>query len=436
MKQPIAIDELYKLYKEQGQVNTDTRSVREGEIFFALKGPSFDGNLFAAEALAKGAKYAVTDDPTLPHQDGILFCENVLDTLQQLAAYHRRQLSIPVIGITGSNGKTTTKELVHAVLSTTFKTATTQGNLNNHIGVPLTILRIPADAQIAVVEMGANHQQEIAGYCSYAMPTHGLITNCGKAHLEGFGGVDGIRKGKGELYDYLKLHNGAVFACSDFEYFQSMAAERKLDHIIWYGTQALPGTSIVANLVATEPFLKVEITQLASQPVQINTKLVGGYNIYNVMAAVAVGNYFKVAPEAIQKAIEDYTPSNHRSQLLQKDGNEIILDSYNANPSSMVAAIENFAAFAGNNKVLMLGAMAELGEDAPVEHKAIVNLIKQYSWQKVILVGSHFAPFAEGFTYFATAAEAAQWWAEHTLTHVKILVKGSRSTGMEKVLGF
>lgn len=435
MKQPLSIEVLYQLYKEQGAVNTDTRSIQQGEIFFALKGPSFDGNQYAAEALEKGARYAVTDDPTLPDQENILFCQNVLDTLQQLAAYHRQQLHIPVIGITGSNGKTTTKELIHAVLSTTYTTSTTQGNLNNHIGIPLTLLRIPSDAQMAVVEMGANHQKEIAGYCTYAMPTHGLITNCGKAHLEGFGGVMGIRKGKGELFDHLQATAGHAFVCSDFDYFHSMTADRNMQSISWYGTQAGEKTTIVANIVQTEPFLKVAITLDGGEAWQQSTQLVGAYNIYNVLAAVSVGHYFGVAPSAIQQAIEHYQPSNHRSQLLSYQGHQVILDSYNANPSSMLAAIENFATFKGANKVLMLGAMAELGEDAPAEHAAVVALIRQHSWHSVVLVGAHFEPFAQGYHYFASASEAAQWWQQQSEKGLQLLVKGSRSTGMEKVLG-
>jgi UDP-N-acetylmuramoyl-tripeptide--D-alanyl-D-alanine ligase len=435
MKQPISIEVLYQLYKEQGAVNTDTRSIQQGEIFFALKGPSFDGNQYAAEALQKGARYAVTDDPTLPDLENILFCQNVLDTLQQLAAYHRQQLNIPVIGITGSNGKTTTKELIHAVLSTTYTTSTTQGNLNNHIGIPLTLLRIPYDAQMAVVEMGANHQREIAGYCTYARPTHGLITNCGKAHLEGFGGVMGIRKGKGELFDYLQATAGHAFVCSDFDYFHDMTADRQMQSISWYGTQAGDETTVVANIVHTEPFLKVAISLPGGEAWQQSTKLVGAYNIYNVLAAVSVGLYFGVAPSAIQQAIEHYQPSNHRSQLLSYQGHQVILDSYNANPSSMLAAIENFATFKGSNKVLMLGAMAELGEDAPAEHAAVVALIRQHNWHSVVLVGAHFEPYAQGYHYFATATEAAQWWQQQSEKGLQLLIKGSRSTGMEKVLG-
>ena len=285
--------------------------------------------------------------------------------LQQLALHHRQQFNIPFIAITGSNGKTTTKELIHAVLSSSFKTYTTEGNLNNHIGIPLTILKIKQDAEMAVIEMGANHLEEIAGYCQIALPTHGLITNCGKAHLEGFGSEEGVRKGKGELFDYLRtLTHGFAFVMWDYDYLQEMS--KGISGIIKYGTK--DNDHVIGKVIPNEPFLKVEITQGLDDGI-ISTQLVGEYNLPNVLAAVTVGKFFEVPENKIKSAIENYAPSNSRSQLIEKDSNKIILDAYNANPSSMKLAIENFAKKNAENKILMLGAMAELGKESLQEHE-------------------------------------------------------------------
>jgi len=423
----MTIEQLYTIFQQFPSAQTDTRTLKDGDIFFALKGPHFNANQFAEKALAAGAAYAVVDEaPAIPN-DRIIVVNDVLDTLQQLAKYHRQQFNIPFIAITGSNGKTTTKELVHAVLSTGYKTYTTQGNLNNHIGVPLTLLRVKKDAQMAVIEMGANHQQEIASYCAYTMPTHGIITNAGKAHLEGFGGVEGVRKGKGELYDYLRANNGTAFIMWDYDYLHTMS--QGLPHIIKYGTT---NADVTGQLVQSEPFLSVNITSGNSFIIQ--TQLVGAYNLPNVLAAATVGRHFGVEDKLIREAIENYAPSNSRSQLMEKGDNKIILDAYNANPSSMKAAIENFAGIKADHKVLMLGAMAELGPESLDEHKQIISLIQRYKWQSVVLVGGDFMKIDHPFIKKENSVEAAEWFKEQDFHDTFFLIKGSRSMQMEKVL--
>lgn len=425
----MTIPELYSIYKQYPSVQTDTRKLKTGDLFFALKGGNFNGNSFAKQAIAAGAAYAVIDEKEFITDKAILV-EDVLTTLQQLAKHHREQFTIPFIAVTGSNGKTTTKELIHAVLSTSFKTYTTEGNLNNHIGVPLTILKIKADAEIAVIEMGANHQGEIAGYCEYALPTHGLITNVGKAHLEGFGGIEGVKKGKGELFDFLRRDNeGTAFVMWDYDYLQEMS--KGISGIIKYGTTA--EAHVIGKTLKNDPLLEVEIVQGLDQKM-IRTQLVGEYNLPNVLAAVTVGKYFKVAESKIIHAIENYTPSNSRSQLLQKDSNHIILDAYNANPSSMKLAIENFARIPDENKVLMLGAMKELGEESVAEHQSIVELIKKYKWKQVVLVGGDFLKVSHPFLQFDNAVQAKGWLEQQHFMDTHLLIKGSRSLGMEKVL--
>ncbi|HEY0679795.1 MAG TPA: UDP-N-acetylmuramoyl-tripeptide--D-alanyl-D-alanine ligase [Chitinophagaceae bacterium] len=422
------IEQLYEIYRNHPSVQTDTRKLQGGDLFFALKGPNFNGNAFAHAALKQGAAYAIVDEaPADPHPN-ILVVENSLETLQQLAKFHRSKFSIPFIAITGSNGKTTTKELVHAVLATSFKTYTTQGNLNNHIGIPLTILQVRPDAEMAVIEMGANHRGEIASYCKYTLPTHGIITNCGKAHLEGFGGEEGVRKGKGELFDYLRSNGGTAFVMWDYEYLREMS--RGIKTIIKYGTS---GADVEGNVTQSEPFLEVAITKGAQIPF-ISTRLVGQYNLPNVLVAVCVGKHLGVSDEHIRNAIESYTPSNSRSQLLEKETNKIILDAYNANPSSMKLAIENLAKLPASSKVLMLGGMAELGEGSLQEHMSIVELISRYKWKDVVLVGGDFLKIKHPYLSFNDAREAAGWYRNQHLQNAYILIKGSRSMQMEKVL--
>jgi len=424
----MSIAELYRIYLEHPNVQTDTRALQPGCLFFALKGDRFNGNAFAQQAIDAGAAYAIIDEPACAIEDKTILVNDVLTTLQALAAHHRNQLNIPVIGITGSNGKTTSKELVHAVLSTTYRTSTTVGNLNNHIGIPLTLLRIPLDTEIAVVEMGANHQQEIAGYCTYTRPTHGIITNCGKAHLEGFGGVEGVRKGKGELYDHLRAANGSAFIMWDYDYLRTMSAG--IPNVIKYGTHE---ADVEGKIRQAQPFLEVEMTKGALSGT-IRSQLVGDYNLPNVLMAVTVGQYFKVPPDNVRQAIESYTPSNSRSQLVKYGTNQIILDAYNANPSSMRGAIENLAKLQANEKVLMLGAMAELGKESLDEHKQIVQLIEQYYWKAVVLVGGDFLKIDHPFISLADSVAAKEWFHQQGFELTHILIKGSRSQQMEKIL--
>ncbi len=425
----ISIEELYKIYQLFPSIQTDTRQLKQGDIFFALKGDNFNGNLFVKQAFEKGAAYAVVDEEQTERSEKIILVGDVLTTMQQLAKHHRMQLNIPFIAITGSNGKTTTKELIHAVLSSTYKAYTTQGNLNNHIGIPLTILKIKKDAEIAVIEMGANHLKEIEGYCKYALPTHAIITNVGKAHLEGFGGPEGVKKGKGELFDFLRVNNGIAFAMWDYDYLREMS--KGISTIIKYGTHDADITGIAGK---SETFLEVEMTKGTSLK-KISTKLVGDYNLPNVLSAVAVGKYFNVEDEKIKSALENYLPSNSRSQMIEKDSNKIILDAYNANPSSMKAAIENFAKSNADNKILMLGAMAELGEESLEEHKNIINLISKYNWSKVILVGGDFLKTSNPYTTLNNSSEAKEWLQKEKLQNASVLIKGSRSMQMEKILG-
>lgn len=426
-----SIAQLYEIYLKYPTVETDTRKLKKDTIYFALRGPQFNGNTFAQQAFELGAAFVVVDE--LVHvssafEHKVIQVEDVLSSLQALAKYHRSQFSIPFIAITGSNGKTTTKELVAAVLSSHFKTYTTVGNLNNHIGVPLTLLSIQADAEMAVIEMGANHQKEIESYCNYTMPTHGLITNCGKAHLEGFGSEAGVRKGKGELFDCLRQNNGTAFVMQDYSYLVDMAKGMK--ELYYYGTQK---GDIVGNAVEQNGFLTVAI-QNTEWKETIHTHLVGDYNLPNVLAAVAIGNYFKVPKEKIKIAIEQYTPTNSRSQLLHWNNNEVILDAYNANPSSMQLAVENFAKMKKENKILCLGAMKELGNTSLAEHQALIQRIQQYQWEAVLLVGLEFKACTHPYHYFETVQEAKDWFDKKAYQHKCILIKGSRSIQMEALI--
>ena len=422
------IGELYNIYKESPSVQTDTRKLKQGDLFFALKGDNFNGNAFAKTALEIGASLAVIDEKEFEIPGKTILVNDVLLTLQQLAKHHRLQFNKPFIAITGSNGKTTTKELIHAVLATTYKTYTTEGNLNNHIGIPLTLLKIKEDAEIAVIEMGANHRQEIAGYCKYCLPTHGIITNCGKAHLEGFGGIEGVRKGKGELYDHLRTNNGTAFVMWDYDYLREMS--KGIPVILKYGTT---GADLEGQVVHSEPFLEVGINKGASIT-SIPSQLVGDYNLPNILSAVTVGKFFNLADEKIKEAITNYSPSNSRSQLVQQGTNTIILDAYNANPSSMKLAIENFARLHAASKVLLLGGMAELGPESINEHKAIVELIRQNNWKQVVLVGGDFLKIEPPYLTFENANEAKEWFQQQHFENTHFLIKGSRSMKMEKVI--
>ncbi len=423
------IEPLYDIYQQYPSVQTDTRKLKTGDIFFALKGGNFNGNHFAKQAIDAGAAWAVIDEKEFELPGKTILVEDVLTSLQQLAKHHRQQFTIPFIAITGSNGKTTTKELIHAVLSSTYKTYTTEGNLNNHIGIPLTILKIKPDAEMAVIERGANHVGEIASYCTYALPTHGIITNCGKAHLEGFGSIEGVKKAKGELFDFLRGQpHGFAFVMWDYDYLHDMS--KGISGIIKYGTA---DAHITGQVKRNDPFLEIEITQGMDDPF-IKTRLVGDYNLPNILAAVTVGKTFKVAEENIKSAIEKYEPTNSRSQLIEKGTNKIILDAYNANPSSMKLAIENFAKLPDTNKILILGGMAELGKESINEHKAIIELIQKNKWKNVVLVGGDFLTVDHPFIQFENAVQAKEWWQQQHFQNSHALIKGSRSMQMEKVL--
>jgi len=422
------IENLYNIFLQFPFVQTDTRKLKTNDLYFALKGPNFNGNLFAQKALDNGAAYAIVDETTDAASERIIKVGDVLTTLQLLAKHHRQQFTIPFIAVTGSNGKTTTKELLHEVLNSTYKTYTTEGNLNNHIGIPLTILKIKADAEMALIEMGANHQKEIEDYCKFTLPTHGLITNVGKAHLEGFGGEEGVRKGKGELFDFLRTTNGTAFIMNDYTYLQEMS--KGIAIVKTYGTTNAEITGTIKNSTG---FLEVAITKGAAIDT-IATQLVGEYNLPNVLAAVAVGKYFNVADEKIKSALENYTPSNSRSQLIERDGNKIILDAYNANPTSMKAAIENFAKMKGDEKVLLLGGMMELGNESLQEHQSIINVIGNYKWKAVVLVGGEYHKLQHPYINFNNSLQAKDWFHQQHFKHAQFLIKGSRSMQMEKVL--
>ena len=422
------IHDLYTIFLQHPSVQTDTRKLQPGDLFFALKGPNFNGNKFAQEALNAGAAFVVIDEAAGFKDIRLISTGDALQTLQQLAKYHRQQFTIPFIAITGSNGKTTTKELIHEVLSSTYKTYTTKGNLNNHIGIPLTILSVQKDAELAVIEMGANHQKEIENYCAYTLPTHGIITNCGKAHLEGFGGMEGVKKGKGELYNYLRATDGVAFIMTDYTYLKEMS--KGISKIKTYGTQNAEITGIAAT---TNEFLDVQMTN-GTDLKNITTHLVGAYNLPNVLVAVAVGKYFKVPEEKIKNALEQYTPCNSRSQMIEKNGHKIILDAYNANPSSMKAAIENFAGMGGQNKILLLGGMMEMGDESLAEHTALIDLIANYTWKNVVLVGGDFNKIPHPYLYFNNSTKAKEWLQLQPLDNAMVLIKGSRSMQMEKVL--
>lgn len=416
---------LYSIYKQYPSVQTDTRKLKQGDIFFALKGPNFNGNTFAQQALDAGASYVVMDEEPLAVNERCIVVGDALEALQALARYHRQTFDIPFIAITGSNGKTTTKELVTTALRMKYKTYATHGNLNNHIGVPLTLLSIPADAEMAVIEMGANHQKEIASYCRIALPTHGIITNCGKAHIEGFGGVEGVRKGKGELYDYLRENNGIVFRNTDLDYLQDMA--KGIGQQVTYGSA---NAQYIGKPLMDDVLLKVAVLS-AGHETSINTHLVGEYNFPNVMVAVAVGLYFDISIDEIKHAIAAYQPDNSRSQWMQVGTNKLILDAYNANPTSMRAAIINFAKADLPAKMLWLGGMKEMGPDEVKEHRELVALVKEYHWTDVILVGKEFAGLAEGYKHFNTSTEAKEYIAAHRPEQASVLVKGSRGSRME-----
>ncbi|WP_299822319.1 UDP-N-acetylmuramoyl-tripeptide--D-alanyl-D-alanine ligase [uncultured Pontibacter sp.] len=422
-----SIELLYQRYLECRQVSTDSRAEQNESMFFALNGPNFKGAKFAAMALGKGAKYAVVDDPSMA-ADNVFVVEDTLVALQDLARHHRKQLSIPVIGITGSNGKTTTKELIHAVLSQKFNTLYTQGNLNNHIGVPLTLLRITPAHEMAIIEMGANHIGEIALLSSIAMPTHGMITNIGKAHLEGFGSLEGVARGKSELYLHLDAHAGTVFVNTGNEHLMRMS--RRIQTKITYPG---PNDFYQSELLEASPY----VVYKDEEGNVVNTQLVGSYNYENMAAAACIGKYFGVPLTQANNAIANYSPVNNRSQVLQKGSNTIILDAYNANPTSMAAAVRNFGAMKAAKKVVILGDMFEMGEESAAEHKILGEAVAQQPFTTVLLCGKDMRYAAESnnsFLYFETKPELQKWLQENPVSESYVLVKGSRGMGLETLV--
>jgi UDP-N-acetylmuramoyl-tripeptide--D-alanyl-D-alanine ligase len=414
---------LYNIFGDAAGVSTDSRTLQSGQLFFALSGPNFDGNQFAKQALDKGAIAVVIDDDISITDNRVIRVENSLKSLQTLSTEHRKTLGTTIIALTGSNGKTTTKKLIHSVLSTTFTSVATQGNLNNHIGVPLTLLSLKGDTEIGIVEMGANHPGEIALLANIAQPDAGLITNFGKAHLEGFGSLEGVVKAKSELYDYLKNTNGLIFANADDP---KIMAQLKGQDPITYGTETTARVS--ATLLTEEDAIRIEVDQQ-----EIQTQLSGAYNGYNALAAYAIGRHFGVSPQNAKKALESYISKNNRSQLIRKKDLHITLDAYNANPTSMQAALASFSKKEGK-KIAVLGQMNELGKHTETEHKLLVDWIKTSSIDDCYWVGSAFASFVSPDKYFSTVDQAMDYFSKTPLGQASLLVKGSRSFTLEKLV--
>jgi UDP-N-acetylmuramoyl-tripeptide--D-alanyl-D-alanine ligase len=424
------IEQLYRLFEQHPRISTDTRKIIPDSIFFALKGDSFNGNLFAIEALEKGAAYAVVDEAPAKKDERLVQVKNSLTCLQQLAAFHRKKLGIPVLAITGTNGKTTTKELTAAVLSMKYKLCFTQGNLNNHIGVPLTLLQMDMSTEMAVIEMGANHPGEIDALCQIATPDFGLITNVGKAHLEGFGSFEGVVQTKTELYRFLKSKNGKCFVHSGDPVLRKHAGI--LEHICYgqFGDDFLQG-----ELVSTDYYI-VAKALFPKGWLYLKSKLIGSYNFDNILAAACIGHYFKIDPLLIQKAIENYTPSNNRSQLIETGTNKIIMDAYNANPTSMMAALQNFILINHPEKVLILGDMLELGPESETEHQKIVDFISANKFEQIFLVGKNFSQTNGPKTKkFDNAELLTDYLTKQPFKNKLILIKGSRGISLEKILG-
>lgn len=423
----MSIIDLYDLFIHNPQITTDSRNCPKGSIFFALKGDKFDGNQYAGKALASGCVYAVIDNPDYYIGERTILVDNVLKTLQQLAHHHRKVLGLPIIGITGTNGKTTTKELLAAVLSTKFNLLYTEGNFNNHIGVPLTLLRLTYDHEMAVIEMGASHPGDIKELVDIVHPNYGIITNVGRAHLEGFGSFEGVIRTKGELYDYIRRSKGKIFIKKENEYLQSIA---KGIEQITYGN----GDDAFASgqVVSCDPFLVFNWKQQGKLHT-VETHMIGSYNLDNVLAAVAVGRFFKIPAERISRAIAAYEPTNNRSQFKKTDNNELIIDAYNANPSSMKVALDNFITMPVQPKAIILGDMRELGPTSDELHAEVVEQIKKGQFDKVFLCGEHFSKVGKEFSPFATTEAMVEELRKQPLKGYHILIKGSHSMGLEKL---
>jgi len=428
---PTGLTSLYQTYLQHSDIITDSRKITPGSIFFALRGDRFNGNEFAAAALDKGASFVVIDDPACKLNNQCILVDDVLKTLQELATYHRAQLDIPVIAVTGSNGKTTTKELTAAVLARKYRLICTEGNLNNHIGVPLTILRISKDTRMAVIEMGANHPGEIGFLCNIVLPSYGIITNAGKAHLEGFGGFEGVVRAKTELYRFLSARKGKVFVNYNDPLLMELSEgiERVtygLDEKAWLSGSIIPGNDQV----------NLSILTTAGESLPLHSGLFGSYNVMNILAAACIGRHFKVSDEDICSAIEAYQPSNNRSQVKSTSRNLLILDAYNANPASMEAALRSFSRSSYGNRSLILGDMLELGTESDPEHLHILNLVETLGFKDVYLVGPVFTRLNSRREYlcFNDSELAHLWFSHHPLAGRTILLKGSRGIKLETIL--
>ena len=417
---------IYHHFLECANAVTDSREVTRDSMFFALQGENFNGNLFASQALQQGARYAVVDDPQYATEEQCLLVDNVLQTLQQLAHVHRQNMPARVVAITGSNGKTTTRELIHHVLSSQFACLASEKNYNNHIGVPLTLLRLTSEHRFAVVEMGANHPGEIQGLCEIALPDYGIITNIGKAHLEGFGSYEGVKKAKNELYEDVCHRGGTIFFNPDHQVLCDLLKDKNCP-VYGYGSSTHAYCS--GHITERTPFLVI-----SSEGREYETRLLGDYNFENVMAALCVGKFTGVKPENRQKALKNYVPENNRSQVLQTSTNEILLDAYNANPTSMQAALENFYRLRRNSKTLILGDMFELGTYSQQEHSHIVKKIGEMGFQHVYLIGKHFFSQASGnMKAFKKTDDFMEWLGDHPIHNSTILIKGSRGLALEQI---
>ncbi len=431
--QKVSLEELYRYYIQANQtVCTDTRNLIKNSLFFALKGEKFNANEFAEKAIAQGCGFAVVDDEKHATHPNAILVEDSLIALQQLANHHRKQFNIPFLAITGSNGKTTNKELINVVLSKKMNVLATKGNLNNHIGVPLTLLELRKEHEFAIIEMGANHQGEIGALCKIAEPDYGLITNIGKAHLEGFGGIEGVKRGKSELYRYLKTKSAKSFINGDDDVLHDLAFENDK---ITYGCKKL--YDVIGKEISSAETVSFKYTTRYrdkdwSKLKPVNTKIIGSYNFINCLAAVCVGNYFKVEPDLIQEALENYLPNMNRSQLVKTERNTLILDAYNANPNSMKAAIENFAKYKSENKLVLLGDMFELGGYSAEEHQKLVDLLKANKLENVVLVGNEFCKLeSTDYLKFKTTQECKDYLQKKAVSGNTVLIKGSRGMKME-----
>ena len=428
----MTIEQIYKFFKAHPKVITDSRKIEKGCLFFALKGDKFNGNQFANDALKKGAAFAFIDEKEYNTSEKTILVENVLQKLQELALFHRNQLGIPILGITGSNGKTTTKELISAVLKEKYRVAFTQGNLNNHIGVPLTLLSMNKNTEIGVVEMGANHPYEIGELCAIADPDFGIITNIGLAHLEGFGSFETIKKTKAELYEHLKRKGGTIFYNNDNPVLQELVG-------VYSQTVSFGKTDadFTGEPVSSPPYLHAKVN-FPKGILYLDSQLTGEYNFENIMAAACIGNYFQVEPLKIRAAIKNYRPQNNRSQLIEKNGLQIIMDAYNANPTSMQASIESFVSAFQQPRFLILGDMLELGEQSLAEHISILEQTKKHPFEAVFLVGPVFKEAARSSSYFTFSDVAAlcTHLAQNPIKKGSVLIKGSRGIQLEKVLDY